>query len=144
MPVEKLIPGDKYWILYEGSKWRAQPLEFVGPNQTSPRYSQFRNPDGSVSTFSPKLTFHQLKSIETQRLLESMYRQGFGGLPAELITEIGTYGNAADPSRIYRNATTGTGTGVSVPRGPRGGKLRKTRKNKQKKNKRKPSRRVTS
>lgn len=140
MPVEKLIPGDKYWIFYQGDKWREQPLEFLRPNETSRRYSHFRNPDRSESMFGPEFTFHQVKSIEKQLLLESAYRQH--GFPAELIAKIGTYTNAADPLRIYRNATTGTGMGVSVPRGPRGGKLRKTRKSKHKKNKRKPSRRV--
>ena len=139
VPVEKLIPGDNYWIFYQGRQWRVQPLEFVRPNQTSPRYSHFRNPDGSVTMFSPTFTFHEVKSIEDQYLLQSMYRQKFGGLPAELIAEIGTYGKASDPSQIYKHATTGTGTGVSLPRG---GKLRKTRKSKHKKNKRKSSRRV--
>jgi len=142
VPLTELKVGQKYEIRYNDR--RINSGTYKGPHETSPGFLFFLvdKPENTKQVFSNTHTFHPLmppKSETEQLKLQQMYREGVG-LPASALGLIGDFTNAKKPYDLYKAETTGTGTGVSVPRlPPRGG--RKTRKRKTRKHKTRRQRR---
>ena len=145
VPPKELIPGQKYEIRHNDIRIIGT---YIGPHK-SPGFSRFSvgNPENPERVFSNTYTFHPLTppKSKTERLkLQQVYREeGLGGLPASALGLVGEYTNAEKPYDLYKDETTGTGTGVSLPRLPprdaTGG--RKTRKRKTRKRKTRRQRR---
>jgi hypothetical protein len=132
VPPTELIVGQKYEIRFSGR--RINSGTYKGPHETSPGFLFFLvdNPKNTKQVVSVTHTFHPLmppKSVTEQRKLEQMYRQDVG-LPANVLGLVGEFTNAKNPYDLYKAETTGTGTGVSLPRGGRKTRTRKTRKRK--------------
>jgi len=100
--------------------------ELIGADRTVPFFTDIAAPGrlrGGRLAFPPqKYFFFRPGKLDTNQI----YAEALGRekLPPELAGKIGEFAGATDPYRGFRDATTGTGTGVSVPRGGR----RKTKK----------------
>jgi len=95
--------------------------ELIGADRTVPFFTDIAAPGrlrGGRLAFPPqKYFFFRPGQLDTNQLhAEALGRQK---VPPEVAGKIGEFAGATDPYRGYRDATTGTGTGVSVPRGGR-------------------------
>jgi hypothetical protein len=128
IPPEKLKVGKKYEIRHNDIRIIGT---YIGPHKIQ-GFSRFSvgNPKNPERIFSNTYTFHDPPPNTAELMTHQMYREGVGNLPASAYTTIGQFTNAARPERLYKAETTGTGTGVSLPRGGRKTRKRKTRKRK--------------
>jgi hypothetical protein len=132
VPPTELIVGQKYEIRFRGRRINSGTYEGA---HKSPGFLFFLvdKPKNTKQVVSDTHTFHPLmppKSVTEQRMLEQMYRGRVGLLPANVLGLVGEFTNAKNPYDLYKDETTGTGTGVSLPRGGRKTRTRKTRKRK--------------
>jgi hypothetical protein len=101
--------------------------ELIGADRTVPFFTDIAAPGrlrGGRLAFPPqKYFFFRPGHLNANQI----YTEALGRekLPPELAGKIGEFAGATDPYRVYRHGTTGTGTGVSVPRG---GRARRTRR----------------
>lgn len=113
-----------------GQPYEGDFVELIGADRTVPLFDNITGPNrhgpGLRMAFSPPeryFFFHPGKLNTLQLESEALGRQK---LPPELAGKIGEFAGATDPYRGYKDSTTGTGTGVSVPRGGR--RTRKSRR----------------
>ena len=113
-----------------GQPYEGNFVELIGADRTVPLLDNMTAPNshgpGLRMALSPPemyFFFHPGKLNTLQLQTEALGRQK---LSPELAGKIGEFAGATDPYRGYKDSTTGTGTGVSLPRGGRR-KSRRTR-----------------
>ena len=139
IPPEKLIEGQTYEIRYNDTRIIGT---YKGPHKFA-GWSRFSvgNPKDPERIISNTHTFHTPPPNTAELATHQMYRENVGDLPASVYVTIGKFTDATRPNRLYKAETTGTGTGVSVPRLPPRTGGRKTRKRKTRKRKTRRQRR---